>query len=237
MAEARLLLEGPKAQKPSDRRLLKAAASNTQSMFNQLSNTGKAWEVDETTITTSPDTEEYVLTPVNIGKPLLVKTIDESNPSHREREISFFEVQNLDFDWGLPNDFGNFVANVDGSLHTAARVAFIRKSGAMYARFKPVPKQSAEYRVLYAIGNWIDSAALDDAPVLSEHHHLIEVRTALSVLPGTEWSDDKDDNRERRAELFNSLSRDEARFAADFEKYIQSLRQDRMSFRVGVDFD
>jgi hypothetical protein len=201
-----------------------------------MSNSNKAWSVEEVEMPVAVDQQDSVV-PVDsrVGKILSVVTYDPSNPQHEERSIDFFEVQNLNFQWNLPNDVALAWANWDGSPHTADRMAFYYKSdgdnAGLYARIKPIPKKPAIYKVMYAIGDWASGATLESSPVLANHHHLIEVRAARTVLPDTSWFDDEAKDIAKRAEVRQALNDDEMIFAPVWQDYIRSLKQGRMRFR------
>jgi hypothetical protein len=126
-------------------------------------------------------------------------------------------------------------ANWDGSPHTADRMAFFFKAdgdnAGLYARIKPVPQRPAVYKVMYAIGDWASQASLETSPVLANHHHLIEIRAARTVLPDASWFDDKDEDRKKRIEVRQTLNDDELIVAPVWQDYIKSLKQGRMRFR------
>lgn len=207
-----------------------------QSFMNRLSNTGHAWDSDEMSVQVSSGQEEYTLNAgAAFGKPLLVVTSDPSNASHVERPIDFFEVQNIDLAWGLPNDAASLFGRPDGSTHTAERMAFFRKNGNPTVRVKPLPQEAAEYKILYSIGNWVDAAGITDSPVLSEHHQLPETNIAIAALPHAAWFDDEKENRIRRRELAEQLTDDRRQFDADFERYVLNLNQPQVTFRMGAD--
>jgi len=239
MGNVKVLLNEPLPQRPSPLRLLTAITQNTQNLYNHISNTGKAWDVRELVFSVGSEQESVQLQVGDeFGKPLSVYTVDSGNPSHIEREVDFYELQNLNYDWSRPNDIGRSISNTDGSSHSAERVAFYRSSGGIYARVKPSGGDTvAEYKVIYSVGNWIESASINSSPILSNHHHLIEIRSAKSVLPSCQWWPEEKENRIRRAELSKTLSEDEAMAAALFDKYVQSIRKDKISFRQGVSFD
>lgn len=229
-------LYSPLPQRPGLHVVLGAVLTHGQNLYNEMSNSNKAWSTEEVEMPVSPDQQD-ALVPVDsqIGKILSVITFDPSNPNHRERSIDFFEVQNLNFGWDLPNDVALGMANWDGSLHTADRMAFFFKSegdnAGLYARIKPIPKHAAVYKVMYAIGDWASSASLETSPVLANHHHLIEIRAARTVLPDTSWYDDKEEDRKKRIEVRQTLKDDEDIVAPVWQDYIRSLKHGRMRFR------
>lgn len=225
-------LGDPYQHAPSQRHILRYVLDQTQSLFNQIANSNETWAVSDTTLTVSPNVEEYQLQIT--GKPFLMYTQDLSNPSHYERPIRVYDLQNLLLSYEGPrNGAYMFPAFAYSSNHTAAGVAFYQKDGAdgWFARIRPVPQLSAQYRIIYGIGNWADSAALQSAPVLSEHHHLIEVRAAKAALPLARWSDDRKADVEQQKSLAMGLMAEEAQYLVDFQRYLRNLSQPRITFR------
>lgn len=239
VSTVRLITGEPRPQAPSIRAVFNSVLRTVQSGFNQLTNTNHAWATSEWPLFTIPDVEDYEITQVDFGKCLSIVTRDQANPGHVERLIDFFEVQNIDIDWGMPNDAGSWMINWDGSNHTAIRMAFFRKAGFpnTWIRFKPIPKLVAEYRVLYSIGNWVDAAGLSSSPLLSEHHHYFAVRAAMNVLPLCKWSDDEGANSNMRKELAMSLKNEEAIYQIDWNNYIGNMRTDHISSRFVASID
>lgn len=239
MSTVRMLTGEPRPQAPSIRAVFSSVLRTVQSGFNQLNNSNHAWATGEWPLIVVPGVEDYEITQVDFGKALSIVTIDRSNPGHVERLIDFFEIQNIDVDWGMPNDAGNWMINWDGSNHTAIRMAFFKKAGFpnTWIRVKPVPQTTAEFRVLYSIGNWVDAAALSSSPLLSEHHHFFAVRAALNVLPLCKWSDDEAANSQMRKELAMSLKNEEHLYQSDWANYIGNLRTDHISSRFVASID
>lgn len=239
MQEVRLLLNEPRAQSPSARAVFRSVLRTVQSAFNQLSNTNHAWATGEVVLLATPQVEDYEIQAADFGKALSIVTQDLSNVSHFERLIDFCEIQDIDIDWNLPNNSGQWVANWDGSNHSASRMAFFRRSGdnASYVRIKPIPQRSCEYRILYAVGNWVDAAALASTPLLTEHHSLFAVRAALNLLPHASWWDDEAMNRAKRAELRQALKGEEDIYAVDWSRYIGNMRIDHMADRYTMSID
>jgi hypothetical protein len=173
---------------------------------------------------------------LSFGKPLQVITVDDSTPSHIEREIPFFQVANLNFNYQAPKDAGYQNWSPDGSNHTAVRIAFYRKDGSWTVRVLPMPELAAEYKVLYSVGDWAGTAGLGDVPILPEHHHLIEVRSAGTLLPLAEWYDEEDKqgrkaNSEKRQSLAQSLMAENQLYTRDFENRIVNLQGRQLVFR------
>lgn len=241
ISNVRLLLGDPLPQSPSVRHLFRHVLNHCQSVYNHLNNTSRSWATAEIPLAVAQGQSDYQLNASDWGKALLVYTEDESNTAHWERTVPFYEVQNLNLAYEGPRDGANWFAGfVDGSNHTAFGIAFYRdqNGGNVSARIRPVPQASATYRILYSIGDWAGNAALGSVPVLPEHHHLIEVRSALSALPLAKWwsGNDKDAeklNQQQRLQHAAALRNDEMRYTRDFELYVRSQTGRRVGFRGG----
>lgn len=229
-------LYSPLPQRPGLHVVFGAVVMHGQNLYNEMSNSNQAWATEEVEMTVSSDNPDALVpVDVQVGKILSVVTHDPSNPHHEERSIDFFQIQNINFGWNLPNDVALALSNWDGSPHTADRIAFFFKAdgdnAGLHARIKPIPKMSAVYKVLYAIGDWAATATPETSPVLANHHHLIEIRAARTVLPDTSWYDDKDEDIKKRIEVRQTLNDDELIVGPVWEDYIRSLKQGRMRFR------
>lgn len=223
-SNVRGLLDSPRAQKPSLKKILLTVVRHAQSVHNRMSNTGRPWDVGEATLSVVPGQSDYLLTALSpVGKVLDVITKDDSNPTLHEQRIPFFDVASLNQDWVLPNDAGFWVSNYDGSNHTAQRMAIVRQGNNLSIRVKPTPQLSADYRVLYSVGNWTEQASFDDSPILSEHHIYIETCAALSLLPYSQWNDDEAMNREKRQELGTVLDTEKTEQDGQLAAYIRTL--------------
>jgi hypothetical protein len=245
-SNVRTVLGDPQAQHPGLRQVFKHVLNHTQSLYNHLNNTNKAWATVEIPLQAQANKSDYTINAQNWGRALLVYTEDQSTPGHWERTVPFFNAQNLNLAYDGPRDGANWFGGfLDGSNHTALGIAFLREpSGQVVkARIRPVPQAPATYRIIYAVGPWAESAALDSSPVLAEHHHLIETRAAIACLPDARWwltdaaigSDEwkavEAANADQRKTRMLTLGKDEVRYTRDFELYVSSLNGARISFR------
>lgn len=245
LSNIRTSLGDPLPNSPSPRHVWQAVIRQAQSHYNQLNNTSQNWATGETTIDVARGVSDYQINAPGWGKALLVSTQDAANPAHWERWVPFYEAQNLLLSYDGPRDGANwFTGFVDGSFHTALGVAFIRDSaGIISVRFRPIPQATATYTVLYSIGDWASSAGLGSIPVLPEHHHLLEVKAALSVLPLAQWWPIPADaspeeqakvesmNESKRRGLERSLLRDASQFVLDFDHYKRSQTGAKITFK------
>jgi len=233
-ARVRLLLAKPKTQKPSLHEIYAALVRNFQDMYNELSNTDEAWSLDEADIDVDLGNDCYPIPTQaqgTFGKPFLLTTFSTDDAAI-ERVIPFFDEQNVKFDWFLPNNYAGWNPFYTGGNHTAERVTlFYDKAGVPTLRFMPAPLAPATYRLKFTIGNWADSANIGASPVLSNHHHLFEVRSAKDVLYMSEWSDaDKKETMEKRKEIRSFLDEMETRYLPAFKRYIKEMTHDGITF-------
>ena len=237
MGNVRTWLAEPMPNQPSQRLVLNAVKRQTQSMFNQLSNNGQAWDIGDTTLYVTSGQREYQLNvDESFGKPLRVTSEFPGQPSHIPRDIDFFDLQDINYNWQVPDNMAAFMSAPDGSNCTAQRISFYRREGVadnVYVQVSPVPMAPAQYLVLYTLGNWIAGSSLTDSPVLTEHHQLIEVKAALSLLAATRWYDDDKQNETLRGNLARSLVNDRDQFQSDFDSYIRSMTNGKMRSMAG----
>jgi hypothetical protein len=239
--DVRVALMQPRAQRPTSQAILQAVCTHVQSaLFNRLSNTGKAWTVGTPYIlTVQPNIDTYTLNVgTEYGKALDVSVYDPSNPVLIARSIPFWNVQDMNFNWGLPANIAEAYWSPDGSPNTAQRMAFFRDPvGQVFVKVYPIPQLDAQYEILWAQGLWADEAGLDESPLLAEHHQFPRVRAALALLPHASWFDSEPDNRERRKELAQSLQYEEAIFRSDFDDYVANINNSRMTQLYTMSFD
>lgn len=236
---ARIELIEPLSQRPSRRYLLQLATTNLQSFFNEIQATGRPWAIGDQplTLTVAPEQADYVLPVGNeFGRVMDVTTYDPSNPSHIERQIPFWELADQRGDWNGPR---NAQTRYYDSPHTAQRFSFYRKqfSNDVYVSVWPVPVDTAQYRILWSMGEWATQMSLDDSPLLTQHHSLLAIKTALDALPGTAWWDSEPENRLRRNELKESLSARLPILMQQFKRFVQNMTQPRMTQRLTYAID
>lgn len=229
---ARIELLEPMPQRPSRRYLLQLATTNTQSFFNEVSATGRAWSVctNPLLLTVGGGVTEYFL-PVgdDWGRPLDVTTYS-TDPAQFEQQVTFTELADQKLDFNGPRNLG--IVH-DAAGHSAVSMSFYKKgfTNDQWVSVYPAPQQTSTYRVIYSIGNWASEMALDDSPLMTHHHSLLVVKTALDALPGCAWWASEQDNRLRRNELRESFSERLPSLLKDFRSYIRSVSQPRMTYR------
>lgn len=223
LPSARVELLDPKAQRPSYRLLLQLLVARVQNAYNEANNTGRAWNIDDTTLQVSSGQDEYPLNVSNVGKILDVVYSDPNNVEGTEYQVPFHDVRDLVGDWR--------------NYETASGIAFYYKQGQLYARVRPIPQTSVEYRVSFSVGSWADGAVLEDEPFLLAHHHYFVCGTALDALPAAQWYDNKDErgvklNELQRTNLGTSLARRVGDYYKQFKLGISGLSVPRMTQRA-----
>lgn len=233
-SETRLLTDDPRPQQPSGRRVLLAVLQAIQSFYSRLENTGQPWSIKpDYQLVVSGNTGDYLLAvDDSYGKPIQVLTYYPANPSIPQRYVEFVELQDMNFDWGLPVNVASWMY-LDGSPNTAMRMAFYNKDdGSRWVRVLPQPSLTASYLVTFASGDWASNVALTDSPVLTQFHSLPEIWAAESILPSCQWWDDVQLNMAHRKELALALKNDEMRIAEEFDRYCRNLIDDHMTTRI-----
>lgn len=215
----------PRPQQPGDRTVLLLLSTSVQNFLTELNLTGRPWAVDETSLVVVVGQEDYVLSVGDsFGKPLQVRSVYPTNPGHIEQDIDFFDLGDLNFDWPFPKNFGAG-GSWDGSPNNMSRIAFFRRTGQnqAYARVIPIPQQSATYQILFQVGEYGTNQALEEALVLPEHHSLIELRTALALLPHCRWSDDTNADDKLRDQLAKSMLYTIRPLEKNFKAYVATM--------------
>lgn len=234
---ARIELLEPLEQRPSRRYLLQLATSNLQTYMNRLSNTGRPWAVSETLLVVSPGLSEYLMPVSDIGKVMDVTTVGDESNAHIERQIPFWDLNDIRTDWNAPSNIP--AITFFDSSHTAQRIAFSRKNweDAVYATVWPIPQFPCAYRVLYGVKGSAPTMSLDQEPIITQHHYLLSTKTALDALPGSAWFGDESENRIRRKELQASLSMRLPDLLKQFEIYIRNMTVSRITRRLTYSID
>jgi len=233
-SNVRVLTDSPLPQKPSLQRILMAVVQATQSFYSQLENTGTSWVIKpDYTLTVANGVSDYLLAIDNsFGKPVQVLTYYPQNPSYIQRYVEFRVFNDMNFDWPYPVNISAWMWT-DGSNCTAMRMAFYTKDdGTNWVRVLPQPQLSASYLITFQGSDWTSNASLEDSPILSQFHSLIELWAAQSILPSCQWKDDDNYNMAHRKEIALALKNDEARITDDFRQYIRSTTMDHMSIRA-----
>lgn len=225
----RIRLRDPRAQQPSDRTLLVLFSTHVQNLLTEANLRGRYWSVDETQIIINPNVTEYPIGVEGFGKPIEVRASYPANPGSPSHDVDFYALGDMNFEMDWPAWFAG--------PYTSRRVAFYRRNGNIYLRI-PSGQSNATYTIIYQVGTYGQTPALDEELLFPEFYALAELRTAISALPHAEWSDDKGENREVRKELALTLPEDARVTYQLFKSYVATQTAgDQPTYRLLDSFD
>lgn len=241
LAQIRALLDDPTPQKPSDRILFELFNNAVFHHQNQLQNSGSAWSVGSYPVTVAQGVEDYLVTATDFGKPFMVYTEDDTDPTLPRVEIPFSLLQNMDQFYAGPRQVPGSGINT----FTASVMSFYRAADGYYMRIAPVPGGSATYRVWYETAPQ-GVSSLGSTPGLTPFHHLIRTQTALAALPYCGWGPVRNDSMDKMAAtawerktraLAMALGVQAQQFQREFDTYKATLMQAGVERRRGFGDD
>lgn len=235
LALIRQRLLQPDDATPTDLQLLNILLEKVADHSAQLLNSRNHWMVARTTIQALNGVEDYPINAADFGRPFLVYTTDSTDPYHVRREIPFTLLQDADQRYWGPQQLGVM-------KHSAAEIAFYRRTPAApawYARFVPIPGDSATYDCWYESNYDTDAVSLGDNAGLSPFHHLVRAETALAALPACAWGSislEQDMQRwqMRIQVLSEAFARDIAMYQKQFDSYKAQVSREGVSQKRGV---
>jgi hypothetical protein len=219
-----LLLDNPKDQRPTVRQRFGSVLREFSNLYNELSNSSVVWSVKEHTVNLNGNTDDYLVSG-DVGKILFV-TADETYPY----PVDFTDLADQSSYWweypftaARPEDY-NF-AMYPGKL------AFYRKNGSLYMR---TPNFSAQTLIITAsTGDWTQNIDANQSAVLSQYHHLPEIRAAMNLAHHARWTDDEVRDERHSGNLFQSLTVQENRVYEQFRIAKRSMTADDVVFVSG----
>lgn len=237
ISRVRSLLLSPKEQRPTADQLFNSLTMEYQNFVNEIDSTNLPWLYNSQTVRLNGNFIDYLVTNPT-GKVLFV-TANTGCNCHGAIPLEFADLADISsncylfspLDWGVERDFGEAWA-----VHFPFQIAFYRKDGDLWFRLAPNICGCAlsSITIVYSTGDWLENLSTDSVAVLTQHHQLVEVRTALNLLPGTEWIDNAEANQAKRVNLDRSLSRQEARYAQQFLYGKRMMTADLTTSRVSL---
>jgi hypothetical protein len=224
MSRTRTRLGDPRAQSPGDSQILDEVCTQIRSVQRFKQGTGNPWSFGTTYVDVANGEETYQINAANFGTPLAVLTSDPSNPSLVVRRIPFYCPQNLNFDWGFPQNWGAYVFPYDGSNCTASRCSIYWQNNLAYIQFQPIPQLPASYKIQYLTSaNGVNELALEATPLPEQDCDVVVLGAAKNLLALSEWwdggsKDGREQNAERRRNLDNALASQYAEVSALFQQ-------------------
>lgn len=219
VAKVRGLLLDPFEQKPTVKQTWQSILFEYQNFANELNLTSQPWSVMSFEVNLCNCGNNPISELTKIGKILFVTTNDCDPVS-----VEFTDLSDVSTDWWCCN-----TVDRPYEWYPSNKIAFYRKNGRLYVKSSPQGLECVT--VTAATGDWSTNKGLQNSAVLSEYHHLPEIRAALNLLPGAEWSDNLERDAIKRNGLMQSLSAQEARVLPLFREAKRSLAADDVSFR------
>ncbi len=220
IAKIRELLLDPLEQKPNVKQVFGSALREFKNFTNELSLTGQPWATDEFPLNLG-NGDFLIANSAKVGKILFVS----GYYNNFYTPVEFTDLSDASPDWWNYNERPFF----DDYFSNPFKLAFYRKNGLLYARSAPVYAGYSNLTMTATVGDW--SANLDQKQVLSEYHHLPEIRAALNLLPNCEWSDNFDRDESKRRSLAANLAAQEKRVLELFREAKRNITADDVSFR------
>src|SRR6267142_6887586 len=112
----RLRLGSPRINRPSKLAVMQAVCTHVQSsIFNRVGPASKGWTIGSVPLSVASGQDTYTLNVgTEFGRAVDVYTVDSSNPSHIERSIPFWNIQDMHFNWGYPSNIASSFLTPDG---------------------------------------------------------------------------------------------------------------------------
>lgn len=222
----------PREQSPNVDTVFGAILDEMRNFTNELTNSNVAWDVREYEVSLGGFDGEYLVGD-GIGKILFCTANNNAYPY--STLVDFVDLSDASTNWwtyetgtaSRPEDWG-YWAGYPG------QVAFVRKGGSLYAKMAP-NSGGINLKITAAAGDWAENVDLRSSAVLSEYHHLPEIRAAMNVLADAEWSDDAGKDEMKRKNLMATLPVQENRVYEQFRIAKRSLTADAVVFRETMD--
>lgn len=181
-----------------------------QELFNRLTLTDTNYQLDRTTVVTSPGTSEYLM-PYNFGRAEVVETFSDNDPRFLRREIEIVEMQDFDLYWSGYQGVGQpspEVCAFVGLLNDTQRKLILA----------PPPQSVFQIRVWFDLG-YQTPPVLDAKPGLLENfHHLLQANTSMACIAHA--TKDPAIDKTVFMNLRDMLSWRQKKYEATFQEYI-----------------
>lgn len=239
-ARVRELLDFPKEQRPSPHLVFGELLRQEQFMLNRLTNTRRAWNVIDGTLSVVAGTDEYAITPAQLVAP-------PGNPSSgiagfEKFSKPFYVAKRLDATTMIPIPFTDIASegyNPSYSFMTlpsdlnvmpeyqAIKASFYRnEQNRLMVRLYPVPDEPYTLYILgvQGVNDWTDTdTTLWKNVSLPEHSDYRTVATALFLLPKCEWEGHtRQESSQKKLELKQVLEPQFAMYREEFETFLRN---------------
>jgi len=209
---ARVYLGNPPMSAINDGALMLIGQHKLDHYLTRLNLTSENWLSDFCDLPTQPtvDGVQSLNAKPNFGKPFMVETLDQADPSHYSSEIKIARLQDQDLFYSGP-------VRVEESGHVARVMSFYRQSGIWKVRTRPVGVGAARYRIWYQPNRSMPLKLSDNVDFLDNFMNLWQVDWARAALPYCKW------DAETHARIKTSLDEQFADYRDTFETARLSL--------------
>lgn len=221
-------LDFPRPQRPSRGQRIHALLNSLQQLVNESNNTPAPRIFTEAFFTTTPGQAYAELAAPNFGQALFVEPEDGVMGDY---ELEIVPFQNI-------THYAQGLASLSpaggGTIPDVRWVAFqtIGAQGAsLRVHCRPVPLNTARYRVHYKIGKY--EPALGTEPPLSQFHPLVVYQAALNLVGKSQWLDESEKKMtDHRNEIRTDIAPALAQHRRDWENFKVTNHQARSSRRL-----
>ena len=204
-------------------------------MYNRLANSNESFAQDDKLLYVNASTDTFTVSnDTRFGKVVLVTTYP-TDENAIERAVDFTNIRDINFENYTPRNYqGDWFTYLSGGVHSANKMAFFYDvDGRLRVKISPQPQADAIYRVRYSIGDWAKNANLSESPILTQFHHLFEIRTCKDVLYMCEWDGMTAEARALKlTEMKPNFNEQEERYAMEFDLYLRNMTTSKLVKRL-----
>lgn len=228
-AKIRELLFAPLENRPTVKQVFGACLREYSNFCNSINLGTQNWQTKEININLNGGSNDYLISDDSVGKVLFV-TANNYNNYQYPVSVEFCDLSDLSNNWWY-FDYRIDIPYLAYDNYHHNKIAFYRKDGNLYIRSMPNQYQNCNLTIVAATGDWSQDTTLQDSAVLSEYHHLPEIRAAKNLLPNCKWNDPPDLKL-----LAESLDSQEARVLHDFSEAKRNLMADYVTYRGSEEY-
>jgi hypothetical protein len=200
----RALMDTPFPNAPDFHTIFQAELSEEANILNATNNTGVPWAVNVYQLIYSPGQTKYEIGVTDFGKPYLVTRVVDG-PYITRINVPFGDLNQQRYGavWQGYANSGPWTIE-----STTEKMSFFREGvtdSQYYASIEPAPQDTATYEITYVPGVASQDDPLSSVTQLPEHAALVQLRTAVALLPYAKWYEDEKENRIKRRELSEAL--------------------------------
>jgi hypothetical protein len=223
VTNVRQLLDDCKEQRPTVRQVFGSVKREFQNLFNELSNSSVMWTTKEHAVTLSGQTD-YLISG-DVGKILFVTGEANTYPY----AVDFTDLADASTYWWSEYPFTAARPEDYNFAMYPGKIAFYRRNGNLYLR-TPLNFSGEVLTITAATGDWTGSISADESAVMSNYHHLCEIRAALNLAHNARWTDNEESDIRHSQMLGQSLAIQEQRVYEQFRIAKRSLTADDVVF-------